>query len=201
MTGLPRLLTSLGMEPLSTVAAMASSTQSVPVVLDGRWLGNLDSSDLVEVANKLRILKAHGREVSLSLPPSLPPSLSLNINLSIHPSLSMYCNFTYGAVRICHSMRGFATQPVILQIELGGKPKWPPFNFGYNDVMRTAPIEGGGAVYFLIFWWPTVLPTRSKVEATLGGKKKKKQYWACAMRNFVRVCEHRTLSECSLPKL
>ena len=30
--------------------------------------------------------------------------------------------------------------PVILWIELGGKPKWLPLSFGYHDVMRTAPI-------------------------------------------------------------
>ena len=29
--------------------------------------------------------------------------------------------------------------PVILWIELGGKPKWLPSNFGHHDVMRTAP--------------------------------------------------------------
>ena len=42
-----------------------------------------------------------------------------------------------GAVRIRHSIREFATQPVILWILLGGKPKWLPLNFGFNDVMRT----------------------------------------------------------------
>ena len=31
--------------------------------------------------------------------------------------------------------------PVILQIELGGKPKWLPLHFGYHDVMRTSPIK------------------------------------------------------------
>ena len=45
-----------------------------------------------------------------------------------------------GAVRIRHSLREFATQPVILWILLGGKPKWLPLNFGFDDVMRTAPI-------------------------------------------------------------
>ena len=30
--------------------------------------------------------------------------------------------------------------PVILWIELGGKPRWLPLNFGYHDVMRTVPI-------------------------------------------------------------
>ena len=29
--------------------------------------------------------------------------------------------------------------PVILWIELDGKPKWLPLSFGYHDVMRTAP--------------------------------------------------------------
>ena len=46
-----------------------------------------------------------------------------------------------GAVRIRHSIREFATQPVILRILLGGKPKWLPLNFGFNDVMRMAPIR------------------------------------------------------------
>ena len=45
-----------------------------------------------------------------------------------------------GGMRIRHSKREFATQPVILWILLGGKPKWLPLNFGLNDVMRTAPI-------------------------------------------------------------
>ena len=44
-----------------------------------------------------------------------------------------------GAVRIRHSIREIATQPVILWILLGGRPKWLPLNFGFNDVMRTAP--------------------------------------------------------------
>ena len=30
--------------------------------------------------------------------------------------------------------------PVILWIELGGKPKWLPLIFGYHDEMRMAPI-------------------------------------------------------------
>ena len=45
-----------------------------------------------------------------------------------------------GAVRIRHSIREIATQPVILWILLGGKTKWLPLNFGFNDDMRTAPI-------------------------------------------------------------
>ena len=43
-------------------------------------------------------------------------------------------------MRIRHSIREFATQPVILWTLLGGKPKWLLLNFGFNDVMRTAPI-------------------------------------------------------------
>ena len=46
-----------------------------------------------------------------------------------------------GDVRIRHSIREIATQPVILWILLGGKPKRLPLNFGFNDVMRTAPIS------------------------------------------------------------
>ena len=29
---------------------------------------------------------------------------------------------------------------ITLYIELDGKPKWRPLNFGYHDVMRTVPI-------------------------------------------------------------
>ena len=45
-----------------------------------------------------------------------------------------------GAVHVLRSIRKIATWPVILWILLGGKPKWLPLNFGFNDVMRTAPI-------------------------------------------------------------
>ena len=41
-----------------------------------------------------------------------------------------------GPVRIRHSSHHFATQPSHLCIELGGKPKWLPWNFGYHDVIR-----------------------------------------------------------------
>ena len=46
-----------------------------------------------------------------------------------------------GAVRIRQSIREIATQPVILWILPGAKPKWLPLNLGFKDVMRTAPIE------------------------------------------------------------
>ena len=35
--------------------------------------------------------------------------------------------------------REIAIHTVFLWILLGGKPKWLPLNFGFNDVMRTAP--------------------------------------------------------------
>ena len=41
---------------------------------------------------------------------------------------------------IRHSLRKIFSQPVILWIELGDKPKWLPLNFGYHDVMRTTPL-------------------------------------------------------------
>ena len=40
-------------------------------------------------------------------------------------------------------------QLVILWILLGGKSKWPPLNFRFNDVMRTAPINE-----FHMLWLP-----------------------------------------------
>ena len=35
----------------------------------------------------------------------------------------------------------FPPSPVILWIELGGKPKWLPLKCGYHDVMHAAPIS------------------------------------------------------------
>ena len=45
-----------------------------------------------------------------------------------------------GAVRKRQRIQEIADQPVILWIELGGKPKWLPLNFGFNDVLRKTPI-------------------------------------------------------------
>ena len=39
---------------------------------------------------------------------------------------------------IVHTILGGS--PVILWIQLDGKPKWLPLKFGYHDVMRTSPI-------------------------------------------------------------
>ena len=39
-----------------------------------------------------------------------------------------------------HTHTQVATQPIILRIELSGKPKWLPLNSGYHDVMRTVLI-------------------------------------------------------------
>ena len=36
--------------------------------------------------------------------------------------------------------------PVILWIQLGGKPKWLPLKFGYHDVIRTSPINRDGSL-------------------------------------------------------
>ena len=55
------------------------------------------------------------------------------------PDLSIL-KWSMGAMRIRHSIREIANQPVILWILLGGTTKWLPLNFGFNDVMRTAPI-------------------------------------------------------------
>ena len=62
------------------------------------------------------------------------------LRVSLVTILAREMHLEMGAVRIRHSIREFATQPVILWILLGGKPKWLPLNFGFNDVMRTAPI-------------------------------------------------------------
>ena len=61
------------------------------------------------------------------------------IQLCSFPALPLLST-RLGAVRIRHSIREIATQPVILWILLGDKTKWLPLNFGFNDVMPTAPI-------------------------------------------------------------
>ena len=68
---------------------------------------------------------------------------SIEASLACDPAVSTkYLGWVaMGAVRIRHSIREFATQPVILWILLGGKPTWLPLNFGFDDVMRTAPIS------------------------------------------------------------
>ena len=43
----------------------------------------------------------------------------------------------YGLCKYIKVHTKIATQPVILWIELGGKSKWLPLNFGYNDAMRS----------------------------------------------------------------
>ena len=52
-----------------------------------------------------------------------------------------------------HSIQEIATQPVNLWILLGGKPKWLPLNFGFNEKICTAPLhactENGAALYQL----------------------------------------------------
>ena len=60
-----------------------------------------------------------------------------------------------GPVRICHSIQEIATQPAILWIELGVKPKWLQLKFGYNEAMRTAPVR--------FIWWS---PWGVKLEVT-----------------------------------
>ena len=57
----------------------------------------------------------------------------------VKPSRSVV-ELTMGPVLMLIHSYHFATQPVILWIELGAKPKWLPLNFRNHDVMRTAPI-------------------------------------------------------------
>ena len=73
-----------------------------------------------------------------------------------------------GAVRISHSIRKFATQPAILWILLGGKPKWLPLNFGFNDVMRKAPIPSRSIMSTMLphekYTRPRILTGRGAVD-------------------------------------
>ena len=64
--------------------------------------------------------------------------------VDFHKTLSPWVIETsaMGHVRIRHVIvhTNLPPSPVILWIELGGKPKWLPLNFGYHDVMRTGLI-------------------------------------------------------------
>ena len=73
----------------------------------------------------------------IRIPPPPPPPMS--------PRL--WWKKILGLVRIRHSMWKIATQPVILWIELYGKPKWLPFSFGCYGVMHTAPTDRYSKVY------------------------------------------------------
>ena len=67
--------------------------------------------------------------------------------------------------------------PVILWVELGGKPKWLPLNSGYHDVMHMSPI-GRFLLFFLSMFLrpagsdPEVVCQKNsflKVSVSLGG--------------------------------
>ena len=65
-------------------------------------------------------------------------------SLSFHPTKSS-SNAHHAALvqwGLCANVKVHSKFPpslVILWIELGGKPKWLPLNFGYHGVMRTGP--------------------------------------------------------------
>ena len=83
----------------------------------------------------------HKQRVQNLLPNRYASQSRMNELLTMKTDFStLELRLAMGAVRIRHSIREFATQPVILRILLGGKPKWLPLNFGFNDKMRTAPI-------------------------------------------------------------
>ena len=67
----------------------------------------------------------------------------------LHFDISGYLNNRAWSIR--HCSHHFATQPVILWTELGGKPKWLPLNSGYHDIMHTVPFVQLGAVK-LVLW-------------------------------------------------
>ena len=59
-THLPRLLTSLGMNPLG--GPRPSDSTHLSVVLDGRLVGEIEADKAEELATKLRTLKTLGQE-------------------------------------------------------------------------------------------------------------------------------------------
>ena len=64
-----------------------------------------------------------------------------------------------GAVRIRHSVREFATQPIILWILVGGTTKWLPLNFGFNDLMRVGSwfVSGSDLRLFIVVGFSPVV--------------------------------------------
>ena len=59
--------------------------------------------------------------------------------------------------------------PVILWIDLGGKPKWRPLNSGYHDVMRPGPIALHCSIMF---------------------KDQRETFPQCAKHSYFCVCLH-----------
>ena len=61
-THLPRLLANLGMTPLSSPLPSDHTHMPLPVVLDGRIIGEVAEGKAKDLANKLRTLKCLGKE-------------------------------------------------------------------------------------------------------------------------------------------
>ena len=85
-------------------------------------------------------------------------------------------------------------RPVILWIELGGKPKWLPLNSGYHDVMRTVCIAQMhvGSVWYSGFF--SFTSTDVKKELTIEGEKGRKRkneenlrtaIWRCVFLSLI----------------
>ena len=65
-----------------------------------------------------------------------PAVLTLDDMINITLKLGLYTHV------IVHTILSPSpVSPVIPWIELGGKPKWLRLNFGYHDIVRTAPID------------------------------------------------------------
>ena len=59
-----------------------------------------------------------------------------------------------GPVRVRHRSHEFATSPVLLCIELGGKPKWLPLIFGYHAKRHTGSHWiSKSREYVPLSWW------------------------------------------------
>ena len=98
----------------------------------------------------------NGADFTVSVAKTLPLRNSSHSSYNSHSSRSFYVplsngmtgdrstetNDRMGAVRIRHSIRGIC-HPASQSLDTAGwQEKWLPLNFGFNDVMRTAPISG-----------------------------------------------------------
>ena len=78
-----------------------------------------------------------------SQPPILFQQLCNCVTLCTKFNGKLHCAGGGGESGLCEYVIAHTILPpsaVILWIELGGKSKWLPLNFGYHDIMHTAPI-------------------------------------------------------------
>lgn len=94
---LPSLLVALGMSP--NIPKVKPSSTSLSVFLDGRIIGNVEPEGLRPLANKLRLLKVHGREM---IPKHLEIACVAVTNQGQYPGLYLFSSCSRMSRAVTH---------------------------------------------------------------------------------------------------